>query len=77
MFREPAGEVQRWLSGAGGVAVPGLGKLSEGSDVQLQRAELGHQVDQLIQGLQPSLVRKGRWSEDEDQVMRRVVGGVT
>ncbi|KAJ3583080.1 hypothetical protein NHX12_028904 [Muraenolepis orangiensis] len=25
MFREPAGEVQRWLSGAGGVAVPGLG----------------------------------------------------
>ncbi|KAJ3603939.1 hypothetical protein NHX12_028680 [Muraenolepis orangiensis] len=34
-------------------------------------------VDQLIQGLQPSLVRKGRWSEDEDQVMRRVVGGVT
>ncbi|KAJ3604300.1 hypothetical protein NHX12_029041 [Muraenolepis orangiensis] len=25
MFRQPAGEVQRWLSGAGGVAVPGLG----------------------------------------------------
>ncbi|KAJ3583084.1 hypothetical protein NHX12_034484 [Muraenolepis orangiensis] len=24
MFREPAGEVQRWLSGAGGVALPYL-----------------------------------------------------